>query len=51
MVLTQEEQNLGLQQPAGVGQRPRPFYTGSMTPGIFIRCHLKLSEIKREKLA
>ncbi|RXG71364.1 putative ATP-dependent RNA helicase YTHDC2 [Armadillidium vulgare] len=33
MVLSHEEQVLGLQQPPGVGQRPRPFY-GTPTPDI-----------------
>ncbi|XP_064618810.1 3'-5' RNA helicase YTHDC2-like [Lineus longissimus] len=31
-VLTNEEQSLGLQQPAGIGQRPRPMSTDGMTP-------------------
>jgi hypothetical protein len=37
-VLTSEEQALGLQQPAGIGQRPRPMSTETVVSSGGSRC-------------
>lgn len=45
-VLTNEEQALGLQQPAGIGQRPRPMTSESLMSGSFQSSENNNNQIK-----